>query len=104
MTTVAKILDEQIRSLEGSRAGVQRAVIAERGIHIASERYVEAVIAIDATEAIEAGFVEINEPGGHIRVVTRVDINFPQTVVEIGRILEALELADDFLDCVLTPL
>ncbi len=60
----SKILLSNVNTLQGSMAGSQVVFLANGGIFITSYRDVKLALAVDAPQAIEAGFVEVNKSGG----------------------------------------
>src|SRR5262249_48380082 len=63
-------------------------------------RHVESVVAIHAVKAVECRLVQINEPGGHLRVAGRVHIGVTKTIEEARLIRILFEQIDDSADMI----
>lgn len=60
----SKILLSNVNALQCYVASSQIVFLTNGGIWIAPHRDVKLVLAVDAPQAIEAGFVEVNKSGG----------------------------------------
>ena len=84
--------------MQRSRAGAQVDLVADERIRVAAERHIELVRAIHAVEAVEAGLVQVDEPGRAVRVFKRFWIHRTHAQVVLFFVWHRAQKIDDRFD------